>query len=114
MFVNAVFVKLLGFRPLIMHAVPVFLYAVFILTAYFYIPREKDEVNGNAGLIFKTGLFLFIIFLVFPSRGLAFWALQEGTHLSAVIVCKKIMNKNKPVLNIKPALPFTSSFSRGI
>ncbi len=86
MFVNAVFVKLLGFRPLIMHAVPVFLYAVFILTAYFYIPREKDEVNGNAGLIFKTGLFLFIIFLVFPSRGLAFWALQEGTHLSAVIV----------------------------
>ena len=69
MFVNAAFVKLLGFRPLVMHAVPVFLYAVFILIACFYIPREKDEVNGNAGLIFKTGLFLFIIFLVFPSRG---------------------------------------------
>ena len=86
MFVNAAFVKLLGFRPLVMHAVPVFLYAVFILIACFYIPREKDEVNGNAGLIFKTGLFLFIIFLVFPSRGLAFWALQEGMHLSAVIV----------------------------
>ena len=86
MFVNAAFVKLLGFRPLVMHAVPVFLYAVFILIACFYIPREKDEVNGNTGLIFKTGLFLFIIFLVFPSRGLAFWALQEGMHLSAVIV----------------------------
>lgn len=84
MFVNALFVKLLGFRPVVMHIAPLFLFLVFIFVSLLYLfdLKKKDE-NGPA---FKTGLFLFIAFLVFPSRGFAFWALQEGMHLSAVIV----------------------------
>jgi len=85
MFVNALFIKLFGFRPLIMHIVPIFLYLAFIFTASFYVfdLRNKDKKGGIA---FKAGIFLFIVFLIFPSRAFAFWALQEGMHLSAVIV----------------------------
>lgn len=91
MFVNAAFVKILGFRPLVMHVVPVFLYTVFILIAGFYLLdlKHKDKIKtekSSGGIVFKTGIFLFTVFLVFPSRGFAFWALQEGMHLTAIIV----------------------------
>ena len=85
MFVNALFVKILGFRPLVMYTVPLFLYFFFILTASFYVLDLRNHDNKD-GIAFKTAVFLFVIFLIFPSRGLAFWALQEGMHLSAVIV----------------------------
>lgn len=83
-FINALFVKLFDFRPIVMHLAPVFLFLVFILAASFYVTdlKNKDLKNKPA---FKTAVFLFILFLVFPSRAFAFWSLQEGMHLSALI-----------------------------
>ena len=72
MFVNAAFVKILGFRPLVMHVVPVFLYTVFILIAGFYLLdlKHKDKIKtekSSGGIVFKTGIFLFTVFFILGS-----------------------------------------------
>lgn len=79
-YLNALFIKILGFRPLAMHMAPVLSFVALIAVALVYV---KDA--GKEPTSFKTGIFMLAVFMALPVKAFAFWVLQ-GSHLSATVL----------------------------
>lgn len=88
LYLNAIFIKLLGFRPLLIHVVPFFIYLALIAVAYLYI-REPyvsyNNKNKNYRQISAAGIMMIFLFLGLPVKAFAFFMLQE-LHGSTIVI----------------------------
>ncbi len=83
LYLNALFIKILGFRTVLIHIIPIFIFLILIAVAIIYV---NDAYDRNCeGLSFKIGLIMLFVFLAMPVGAFAFFMLQE-LHGSTIVL----------------------------
>ena len=83
LYLNAVFIKILGFRTVLIHIVPIFIFLTLIAVAMIYVNDAYDR--KHEGLSFKIGIIMLFVFLAMPTGAFAFFMLQE-LHGSTIVL----------------------------
>lgn len=78
-YLNALFIKIFGFRPALSHIVPVFIFLILIAVSLLYV------IEANKGRALKIGILMLFVFLALPVGDFAVWGLLEY-HLSTVVL----------------------------
>ncbi len=93
LYLNALFIKILGFRTVLIHIIPIFIFLILIAVAIIYINDAYDR--KYEGLSFKIGLIMLFVFLAMPVGAFAFFMLQElhGSTIVLSLIVILIFNK---------------------
>jgi hypothetical protein len=85
LYLNALAVKILGFRPILIHIIPVFIFLVLIAIAIIYVKDANGNRSKENNLPLKIGIFMVFVFLSMSVKSFAFFMLQE-MHGSAIVL----------------------------
>ena len=93
LYLNALFIKILGFRTVLIHIIPIFIFLILIAVAMIYINDAYDR--KHEGLSFKIGLIMLFVFLAMPVGAFAFFMLQElhGSTIVLSLITMLLFNK---------------------
>ena len=93
LYLNAAFIKILGFRTVLIHIIPIFIFLTLIVVAMFYVNDAYDR--NHEKLAFKIGLIMLLVFLAMPAGAFAFFMLQElhGSTIVLSLIVILIFNK---------------------
>ncbi len=81
----ALWIKAFGFRPLLIHIIPLFQFIVLIAAAVFYVKEAGGNNPEDDEISTKIGIFMLFVFLAMPVKAFAFFMLQ-GMHVSTIIL----------------------------
>ncbi len=93
LYLNAAFIKILGFRTVLIHIVPIFIFLTLIAVAMIYVNDAYDR--KHEGLSLKIGIIMLFVFLALPVGAFAFFTFQElhGSTIVLSLIAVLLLNK---------------------